>query len=407
MSKSLTKFLEGQGGVSSRQVMAARRSQKFFGGSLLCNLARVKAVSPEKAMELLSEWMGFPYADLKVLKEIPQEILKLIKPGDASLRRLMPFQLDPDHLCVATARVGNSPFFSELETKVGLPVVPHAIMEEHLEPLLEKYYGIPSPSRETVSLAQVEDPLAAVMDDTTTYRPSPAAAGGNGELGLDGRPIHAEVEANQLLPTESDHPMALLDTVETINDGSSFLTAPSEHSPPFSMNEEHETEPAAGMAPSLQRLALAQDRAEIGEAAVHHAVEQGIPRVALLGHRSRSLVGWNAGGRNLELPRFDRTTIPLYTPSIFAGFQQGTVIYTGIIPDQPANNDFLAALGNDERPGVVTVVPVILKGRTAAVIYADDGPGSSRQVDRDLLTDLAGKVAAALEILVLRRKILS
>ena len=90
--------------------------------------------------------------------------------------------------------------------------------------------------------------------------------------------------------------------------------------------------------------------------------------MALLGLRSQNLVGWYAGGSNLELPRFDRTTIPLYTPSIFAGFQQGTAIYTGIVPDQPANNDFLAALGKGDRPGVVTVVPVVLKGRAAAVI---------------------------------------
>ena len=420
MTKSLTKFLEDQGGISSRQVMEARRSQKFFGGSLLCNLARVKAVSPERAMELLSEWMGFPYADLKVLRELPEQVLKLIKPGDAARRRLLPFQPDADKLCVATARVGNSPFFSELETKIGLPVVPHAIMEEHLEPLLEKYYGIPSPSRETVRLAQVEDPLAAIAAGTTTYRPEPASLSGSSELGLDGLPIDAEVAASQLLPTESDHPMALLDTIETVSDDPTLLSPSTGLSQEFDATEaeapmapipsrapEPGMAPAAGLVSPLERLARAHDRAEIGAAAVDHAVELGLPRVALLGLRSQNMVGWNAGGMNLELPRFDRLTVPLYTPSIFAGFLQGTTIYTGIVPDQPANNDFLAALGDGERPDVATVVPVILKGRTAAVIYGDGGPGSSRQVDRDLLTDLAGKVAAALEILVLRRKILS
>jgi hypothetical protein len=335
-------------------------------------------------------------------------VLKLIKPGDAARRRLLPFQPDADKLYVATARVGNSPFFSELETKTGLPVVPHAIMEEHLEPLLEKYYGIPSPSRETVRLATVDDPLAAIAAGITTYRPEPASVPGSPELGLDGLPIDAEVAASQLLPTESDHPMALLDTIESINDEAPFLPTLSESSEEYSpLQPKADAAPSAGLVPALQRLARAHDRAEIGEAAVNHAVANGIPRIALLGLRSQNLVGWNAGGLDLELPRFDRVTIPLYTPSIFAGFKQGTAVYTGIVPDQPANNDFLAALGNGERPNVATVVPVVLKGRTAAVIYGDDGPGSSQQVDRDQLTDLAGKVAAALEILVLRRKILS
>ena len=118
-------------------------------------------------------------------------------------------------------------------------------------------------------------------------------------------------------------------------------------------------------------------------------------------HTAVAFIGWAillTWAYNHPNPQFNTYAIWLTT---------GTAVYTGIVPDQPANNDFLAALGNGERPNVATVVPVVLKGRAAAVIYGDDGPDSSRQVDRDLLTDLAGKVAAALEILVLRRKILS
>ena len=68
--------------------------------------------------------------------------------------------------------------------------------------------------------------------------------------------------------------------------------------------------------------------------------------------------------------------------------------------------ELLGALGKGAPPKVVAAVPVRLGGRTVAAIYADGGPAATTPVDQKPLLQLAGKVAAALEILLLRRKIL-
>jgi hypothetical protein len=199
--------------------------------------------------------------------------------------------------------------------------------------------------------------------------------------------------------------MALLDTVASIDDGV----------PPAAMMERtgaildssEVTAPMVGLVAPLERLARARNRVEIGEAAVEYALAQGIPRVALLGRRRESLVGWHAGGSGVTVERFARLTIPFYTPSIFAGFKITGNPYIGVIPEQPANMEFLDALGKGVAPAVAAAVPVRLGDRTVAAIYADNGPAATTAVAQKSLVELAGKIAAALEILILRRKILA
>lgn len=412
MPKSLTQFLQISGKVSIRQIREAQRAQRFFGGSLLFNLVRIRILPERKAQDLMSEWMELPYAPLVDLITIPRRVIDLIYTGVAARRRVLPFQPDEEQLFVATARRGNDPFFRDLESRVGMPVVPHAIIEEHLEPLLEKHYGIPAPERKAIRLANVDNPLehashsstdaqaeTALAKDTSSAEDSPT------EMGLDGLPLDSETVPSQLLPTESHDPMALLDTAETIDDQvPSVATRESTGSVPDDLDA---TAPMPGMAPPLERLAHARNRAEIGGAAVDHALAQGIARVALLGRRRESLVGWHAGGNGVTVDRFKRLTIPFYTPSIFAGFKITSNSYTGVIPDQPTNLEFLDALGKGARPGIVAAVPVRLGDRTVAAIYADGGPGATTAVAQEPLVELAGKIAAALRILILRRKILA
>ena len=80
--------------------------------------------------------------------------------------------------------------------------------------------------------------------------------------------------------------------------------------------------------------------------------------------------------------------------------------YIGIVPEQPANLEFLAALGG-EAPQVATAVPILLKGRMVAVVYADRGPGASGVVEVKRLQEAAKRLSVALEILLLRKKIVS
>jgi len=406
MPKSLTQFLQISGQVSIRQIREARRAQEFFGGSLLYNLVRLKILPEEKSKELLSEWMEFPYAPLVDLITIPRRVLDFVDRDVAARRRVLPFQTEEDHLFVATARLGNDPFYRDLGNRCGLPVIPHAILEEHLEPLLEKHYGIKAARRETIRLAKADSALVhagSPHDAMNARSPEPGMAAS--EVGLDGLPLDSDVTPSQILPARSNNPTSLMDKVETIDDSASPVASPEK---PGVLPAGHEpVRPAAGLASPLTRLARAGDRAAIGEAAVEHALALGIPRVALLGRRRDSLVGWHAGGSGVPVERFARLAIPFYVPSIFAGFKITGNPYTGVIPDQPANRELLAALGKGVPPKFVAAVPIHMGERMVAAIYGDGGPAATTPVDQELLVQLAAKIAAALEILILRRKILA
>ena len=122
MPRSLTQFLENSGHISVRQIDEARRSQRFFGGSLLYNLVRLKVLPEPDAQDMLAQWMGYPYAPLLELKTIPQQVLRLIQHGAIARRRVLPFKPETDKLFVATARIGNDPFFRDLQQRVGLVI---------------------------------------------------------------------------------------------------------------------------------------------------------------------------------------------------------------------------------------------------------------------------------------------
>lgn len=151
-------------------------------------------------------------------------------------------------------------------------------------------------------------------------------------------------------------------------------------------------------------LSKALDRETIGEAAVELVLHLGAQRVALLSHQEERLVGWHTGGAGVTLARVRRLSLPLYAPSIFSALRVNAAPYIGIVPAQPANQELLAALGG-RAPKIAAAVPVMLKGRMVAVIYADGGPDASHLLDLKQFQDAANKLSLSLEILLLRKKI--
>ena len=53
------------------------------------------------------------------------------------------------------------------------------------------------------------------------------------------------------------------------------------------------------------------------------------------------------------------------------------------------------------------IAPVFIGGRVVNLLYADNGPGETRAASMTTLENLASRLALALEILLLRKKLLS
>ncbi|MFQ5768286.1 MAG: hypothetical protein ACE5ID_09935 [Acidobacteriota bacterium] len=311
MRISLEQFLKTEGGITDVQIRDARRTQQFFGGSILSNLVRLDVIPEFTAEDLFAAWTGYPVPVQEELQVIPAAIIRLI-PADIALRRqVLPFRRDEKVLYVATARADNEPFFRELEHHLGLKVIPRAVLEKRLLSLLERSHGQP---REGLS--------------------------------------------------------------------------------------------SGGPVPVLEQLAAASGRQAIGRAAVALGLSRGLSRLLLLGKQKDCLIAWEAGGigvRNESLPALRLT---LQAPSIFASLLLSRSPYMGPVPDLPVHRGLLDVL-EGSAPVSAAMVPVVLRQRTVAAIYADGGPDSGESPEPRVLGTVSVKTALALEILILRRKILA
>ncbi len=117
------------------------------------------------------------------------------------------------------------------------------------------------------------------------------------------------------------------------------------------------------------------------------------------------MLGWSGRGENLSPLRVRNVTVALDRPSLFVFFRGGGDYFYGPVPDLPANARFYLDMGTPP-PARVLMLPLTIKDRPAVILYADDGPESSRLPEIQVYRRLLQKAAMALEVLILRNKIM-
>jgi type II secretion system (T2SS) protein E len=402
MRSSLEEFLRERAGLAPEQIRDARRAQTFFGGSLLSNLVRLDFLRESQAVAHLSEWTGFPHVTLGELRNIPADVTALLDRRTAARRQVVPFRVDDGRLLVVTCRADNDPFYRSLEDRTGLKVVPHAALDDRIEILLQRHYGIVPQGRAGLRpVAGEADPFAEVPAAHAATASVDHAPAGEG-VGLDGLPLAAEAG---VVAEEARH----LDLWESVTD-SPRTAGPPVAGRPLTMETDEPGHRDGGPdePPSipLQTLSAAEDRTRIGRAALELALAAGAVRAVLFSIQKDHVLAWDGRGTGVEAAGLARLNIPLYAPSIFGVFAHSTRPWVGIVPELPANREVLAALGG-VAPKVALLVPVLLRGRTVALLYVDRGPEAVEPLPMTPFLDISGRLSFALEILLLRRKILS
>jgi len=97
--------------------------------------------------------------------------------------------------------------------------------------------------------------------------------------------------------------------------------------------------------------------------------------------------------------------VPLDRPSLFVIFRSGGDCFYGPVPDLPANAKFSLDLGCPP-PARVLLMPLVITDKPAVILYADNGTDASGAPDIQQYRRLVKKAALALEILILRNKIM-
>lgn len=153
----------------------------------------------------------------------------------------------------------------------------------------------------------------------------------------------------------------------------------------------------------LAKLQSAPHRDVVANLLLRHLAHY-LDRVALFVVHKDRVVGWSARGDGVLVDDIQSLIIPLDRPSLFVNLRHTGQYYLGPIPPGEANQVLAEALG-DPAPQEILALPVRIKGR--AVMYAlGDSPGMQlAELPVAELADACGKAGLALEVLILRSKI--
>jgi hypothetical protein len=116
------------------------------------------------------------------------------------------------------------------------------------------------------------------------------------------------------------------------------------------------------------------------------------------------VIGWRAFPVYHEA-EIGRLEFPLDQPSLFKDVVTAKTFYQGPAPYDPTYRDLFQLLGGDH-PKEILLLPVLMNDQVVAVLYGDNQV-SSRPIQTLLyVRKLAQKLAMALEILILKKKII-
>lgn len=122
-------------------------------------------------------------------------------------------------------------------------------------------------------------------------------------------------------------------------------------------------------------------------------------RVAVFALKGGRITGWK--GRGLGVEGFKAAADG---HSVFADVLRGRSSYRGPILRVPDNEPLIEVLAGT--PQDALLLPIVIRDRVAAVIYADNGNNAVLNANIGYLSRLAGIAALAFELIMVRKKIL-
>lgn len=170
----------------------------------------------------------------------------------------------------------------------------------------------------------------------------------------------------------------------------------------ISLSDPFSQETAAEERDSVEKTKAAfaevRDTEEIAGLLIREAYRSAT-RVAVFIIKGGKIVGWKARGLNIE--GFESPGNDL---SIFSEVLKNRSYYRGPLLNVPGNTPLIAILSGT--PQDVLLMPITVRDRAVALLYADNGNTSVLNANIGYLSRLASMAAAAFEIIILRKRIM-
>ena len=448
MTQKLGEWLIGKGKLTEEQLQRGLHDKAFFGERLGHSLIKLGFIDEDTLGEYLAEIARTRYAPARRLETVSTEVIAAVPGRLAAKYCIVPIAIEGRRLHLAMRDPKDLIALDEIAFLTGLPIEPYVATEFRLIQAIERYYSISLGTKAIPVAPGPLEPSRAKVAAPLKSAPKPQQP----EIGLDGLPLNAD-------PGDLDQPF-----MDASPDASPPGLEPSGPLPRSLHAWREETPDAAGAenrpavappavaprpaapAPVLQPatptrvtrpipagLALSGSRssgaqaapavlpvlaietvsASLREAETRDDVFDAVLdftatrflRAALFVAQSDRVLGWSGRGGGLAPTRVRNVIVPLDRPSLFLFVRSGADYFYGPVPDLPANAKFYLDLGCPP-PARVLLMPLTIAERPAGILYADNGPDSSMAPDVQEFRRLLKKSAMALEILILRNKIM-
>jgi hypothetical protein len=431
MSK-LGQLLVARGWITVQQLNRALQNQAVVGSRVGTCLLEMEALSEENLLKGLSEQLGVPAVGLDDLRGIPDEVLALLPDKIARRCRAVPFRLVGSRLDVAMMEPRNLAAQDEIAFASGKRVNVHVANELRIVEALERYYREESPPRlsllaerlnraryfwERDKPAESEAPgsldgrmpaLGHSLEAAPPKRPraAPAASPAPAPVPVAPKPAPAPAVPPAVAVKPAAKPTPVVQTVITLTE---------EERAALDRRAPEDTRPMALPVPPLPSpatleeveaaLSRTTDREEVGRLVLGFVVRS-YGRAALFQVAKDRFSAWAAQGE-LDLSVFQKFSAGFDQPSFFLNLRQGSSLYIGPLPPMPVHRE-LARTWGGELPRDCVLLPVRIKDRLVAILYADGGRKSAKGgiggIGLPELQALAAAAGAALERCILHRK---
>lgn len=342
MPERLGEFLVKAGRINERQLSQVLERQVTMGGRLGTNLVELGYLSESELTRFLSRKLNIPSLNTEELEAVDPNLFQLVPRDVAQKYQVIPIKRERNVLSVALLDPTDLELLDELRFITGCVIKPYIASEARIQFALERYYHIHRQLR-YVSLLGGE----------------------------------------RALPSEEG--------------GSPGGSARKEPSP--------EDWAAAGALANEEWIS-ARDRDEVITTLLR-AMSIGLDRGILFLIKAGKAAGWRAFPVHRE-PEIAGTEFDLKDSSLFMEVVEARTFFLGSVSpgaNGPSNEGLFRTLGGSP-PSEILLIPVMIGDQVVAVFYGDNGPSKRPIQSVEILRKLTRKAAMALEILILKKKIL-
>jgi len=394
----LGEILLEQGIISEIQLRKALNAQLVYGGHLGTCLIELGYVNEGQLGKVLSDVYKVPFASVDRFRDIPLSVTQLLPAKLVEKHHAVPFERHHKKVSIAMIDPTNIHAIDEMSFATGCKAVPWVSPEVRIAQAMEQYYGIQRRQRYILVCNELDHVRSAKKG-----RSAAGKSGGKQSATIGGAPP----EEDPTPPPQTavtDAPLPATDSTAV------DMCPPAAHTAESATPSVDWTTPREDDAPwsperGIADLLCGADCVEAVTEAVLDYASRSLARCMLLTVKSTTAVVRSWRGFRLDRATASKRGFCVTEEPIFQLFV-GDGYYRGPLPEGACYREIFDSIAVAS-PREILMIPVYLEDRLVAILYGDGGTGGGIDGETEDYRRLVRKLAVALNIIILKKKLRS